>query len=88
MVDHEEDSDEEFYEGRVFQRKECDISIEVGSSYEESDGEGRQAGGVFGFRSYSFFDRRNEIATLQSWIMYPDWISKEGIVGNGVPVSP
>ena len=43
---------------------------------------------VFGFRSYSFFDRRNEIATLQSWIMYPDWISKEGIVGNGVPVSP
>jgi hypothetical protein len=40
VVEDAEDSDEEYYEKRVFERKECNIFVEC--SEEESDSEGRR----------------------------------------------
>ncbi len=40
VVEEAEDSDEEYYEKRVFERKECNIFVEC--SEEESDSEGRR----------------------------------------------
>jgi hypothetical protein len=44
VEDDGEDSDEQFYEGRVFQRKECDIYVV--SSDEDSESEGMHATSV------------------------------------------
>ena len=40
VVEDAEDSDEEYYEKRVFERKECNIFVEC--TEEESDSEGRR----------------------------------------------